>query len=95
MGFCQKSQTATIIHKGLQQYLEEQGADVTNIGIDGDSNQNQISRLKLLKIDSYDFIVWFQSHPFQDELPKEIILSQEPIGPTKKSWNNKNRRRIF
>jgi len=56
-----------VSHKGLEQYLVDDGFSVVNSAQGGSSNSKSISRVaQQLDHGNYDHIVWFQSDPLRD-----------------------------
>jgi len=56
-----------VSHKGLEQYLCDDGFSVVNSSQGGSSNGKSIRRLaQQLEIGNYDYIIWFQSDPLRD-----------------------------
>jgi len=56
-----------VSHKGLEQYLVDDGFSVVNSAQGGSSNRNSISRVaQQLDHGVHDHIVWFQTDPFRD-----------------------------
>ena len=56
-----------VSHKGLEQYLLDDGFSVVNCSQGGSSNRQSIDRVtRRLELDNYDHIVWVQSDPMRD-----------------------------
>jgi hypothetical protein len=59
-----------VTHKGLEQYLCDDGFVVANCSQPGSSNRKSISRVSYQpNLSEYDHIIWFQSDPFRDLAP--------------------------
>lgn len=55
-----------VSHKGLEQYLIDEGHQVKNISIPAGSNRQSIEALrKELLVNSYDYVFWFQTDPIR------------------------------
>ena len=74
-----------ILHKGLEQYLIEDGHTVTNVSRGRSSNSESIRRLIENLTNETDLIIWFQSDPLRDN-PVNNLKSYEDI----KNINYKN-----
>ena len=56
-----------VSHKGLEQYLVDDGFSVVNSAQGGSSNSKSIRRVaQQLERGNYDHIIWFQSDPLRD-----------------------------
>jgi hypothetical protein len=58
-----------ILHGGLDQYLINDGHNVTNTSKGGSSNKGSITRLKNTLDFKPDFIIWLQCDPLRDNRP--------------------------
>lgn len=65
-----------VSHKGLEQYLVDDGFSVVNSSQGGSSNSKSIRRVaRQLELGNYDHIIWFQGDPLGDLKPYENFNS--------------------
>lgn len=65
-----------VSHKGLEQYLLDDGFSVVNSAQSGSSNRKSINRVaRQLELGNYDYIIWFQSDPLRDLIPYNTFNS--------------------
>jgi hypothetical protein len=56
-------------HRGIWQYFEEDGHEVTIKAVPGESNKTSISHMCNYVNGNYDYVFWFQSDPLRDLRP--------------------------
>lgn len=72
-------QTKEILHRGIEQYLEESNYSVVNVACPGDSNNESISRLEfyLNQNPVAEFtVLWIQTDPIRDLRPYTELTQQ-------------------
>lgn len=58
-----------IIHKGIEQFMIDDGHEVTNLSVGGTSNKSNIRRMKMLdNLNYYDYIFFIKTDPLRNML---------------------------
>lgn len=72
-------QTKEILHRGIEQYLEELNYSVVNVACPGDSNNESIDRLEFY-LNQYQpkspIVFWIQTDPIRDLRPYDNLTEQ-------------------
>lgn len=59
-------QKPTLMHKGIEQYMLDDGHEVINVSKGGISNEKIIDRMKPVINDNFDYIFYIQTDPLRD-----------------------------
>lgn len=72
-----KNETPTVIHRGIEQFMSDDGHEVVNISQGGFANYEIINKMKSVINDNFDYIFYIQTDPLRDHFKSSIFQKKE------------------